>query len=159
MSLYNEWNLDVFYKGINDPALSADMEKLEKLVESYKEMIASLTMDDPKATLRKVIETKEEMAVTTRRLGGYFSMRRSANSMDSEVSFYQTKLQTLMAGTAKEGVMFEKYVGKVENLNEIIESDDLLREYKFYFSQVLSSIEANGDMAAYKRVGRIRRWL
>ena len=24
---------------------------------------------------------------------------------------------------------------------------------------VLSSIEANGDVAAYKRVGRIRRWL
>ena len=139
--MYNEWNLNVFYNGIDDPALAADMEKLEKLVESYKEMVANLTMDDPRATLRKVLETKEEMSTTTRRLGGYFSLRRSANSMDSEVSAYQTKLQALMAGTAKEGVMFEKYVGKVENLDAVIESDDLLKEYKFYFSQVLSSIE------------------
>ena len=139
--MYNEWNLNVFYKGIDDPALAADMEKLEKLVASYKEMIASLSMDDPKATLRKVIETKEEMSTTTRRLGGYFSLRRSANSMDSEVSAYQTKLQSLMAGTAKEGVMFEKYVGKVENLDAVIESDEVLSQYKFYFSQVLASIE------------------
>ena len=139
--MYNEWSLDVFYKGIDDPALQSDMQKLEELVAAYKEMIASLTMDDPKATLRRVIETKEELAVLTRKLGGYFSLRRSANSMDSEVSAYQTRLQTLMAGTAKEGVMFEKYVGRIEDLDAIIESDDLLREYKFYFSQVLSSIK------------------
>ena len=139
--MYNEWSLDVFYKGIDDPALQSDMQKLENMVAAYKEMIASLTTDDPGATLRRVIEVKEELAVLTRRLGGYFSLRRSANSMDSEVSAYQTRLQTLMAGTAREGVMFEKYVGKIENLDAIIDSDELLREYKFYFSQVLSSIE------------------
>ena len=57
--MYNEWSLDIFYKGIDDPALQSDMQKLEKLVASYKEMIASLKMDDPKATLRRVIETKD----------------------------------------------------------------------------------------------------
>ena len=139
--MYNEWSLDIFYKGIDDPALQADMQKLEELVAAYKEMVASLTMDDPRATLRKVMETKEELAVLTRRLGGYFSLRRSANSADAEGARYQTKIGALMASTAKEGVMFEKYVGKVENLNAIIESDDLLKEYRFYFSEVLSSIQ------------------
>ena len=84
--MYNEWSLDVFYKGINDPALLSDMKKLEELVASFKETIASLTLDDPRATLRRVIEMKEEMSTTVRRLGGYFSLRRSANSSDSEVS-------------------------------------------------------------------------
>ena len=139
--MYNEWSLDIFYKGIDDPALQADMQKLEELVAAYKEMVASLTMDDPRATLRKVMETKEELAVLTRRLGGYFSLRRSANSADAEGARYQTKIGALMASTAKVGVMFEKYVGKVENLNAIIESDDLLKEYRFYFSEVLSSIQ------------------
>ena len=139
--MYNEWSLDIFYKGIDDPALQSDMQKLEETVAAYKKMIASLTMDDPRATLRQVMETKEELAVLTRRLGGYFSLRRSANSADAEGARYQTKIGALMASTAKEGVMFEKYVGKVENLDHIIESDDLLKEYKFYFSEVLSSIE------------------
>ncbi len=139
--MYNEWSLDVFYKGIDDPALQSDMQKLENLVASYKEMIASLDMDDPRAALRRVMETKEELSTLTRRLGGYFSLRRSANSADAEGARYQTKISTLMASTAKEGVMFEKYVGKIENLDTVIESDDLLREYTFYFSQVLASIE------------------
>ena len=54
--MYNEWNLDIFYKGIDDPQLCSDMQKIEELVAAYKEMIASLNLDDPKATLRKVIE-------------------------------------------------------------------------------------------------------
>lgn len=139
--MYNEWDLTVFYKGIDDPALQADMEKIEKLVASYKEMIASLSMDDPRATLRRIIEIKEEMSVTNRRLGGYFSLRRSANSSDSEVSAYQTKLRSLMAGTAREGVLFKKYIGSIEQLDAVIESDDVLREYRFYFDEILSDLQ------------------
>lgn len=30
---------------------------------------------------------------------------------------------------------------------------------RLQLEQVLSSIEANGDMSAFKRTGRIRRWL
>ena len=30
---------------------------------------------------------------------------------------------------------------------------------RLQLEQILSSIEANGDMAAYKRAGRIRQWL
>ena len=139
--MYNEWSLDVFYKGIEDPALQVDMKKLEELIASFKETVANLTMEDPRATLCRVIGMKEEMSTLVRRLGGYFSLRRSANSSDSEVSSYQTKLQALMAGTAKENVMFEKYVGKIADLDKIIESDELLSQYKFYFGEVLESIK------------------
>ena len=141
--MYNEWSLDVLYKGINDPALEADVEKVTKVVAEYKKMIAEMTADDPRATLRKIIEIKEEMRLLTRRLFGYFSLRRSTNSSDNEVSAYQTKLQSLLAGTAKESVMFEKYVGSLENLDEIIASDELLSEYAFYFKEVRESVSHN----------------
>ena len=29
------WNLDVIYRGFDDPAFAADMEKLERLVQDY----------------------------------------------------------------------------------------------------------------------------
>ena len=141
--MYNEWSLDVLYKGINDPALEADVEKVTKVVAEYKKMIAEMTADDPRATLREIIEIKEEMRLLTRRLFGYFSLRRSTNSSDNEVSAYQTKLQSLLAGTAKESVMFEKYVGSLENLDEIIASDELLSEYAFYFKEVRESVSHN----------------
>ncbi len=146
--MYNEWSLDVFYKGIDDPALTNDMQKLEENVAAYKKAVSSLTYDDPTATLRKIIDLKETTVLLVRRLAGYFSLRRSVNSSDSEVSVYQTKIQALMAGTAKENVMFEKYVGGIEDLDAVLEADEVLKEYKFYFGEIKQSVSHNmGDEA------------
>ena len=138
-----EWSLDIFYKGIDDPAFSSDMQRLEALVAECKSLMPSLDTACPKDALRKAIELKEEMAVLTRRLFGYFSLRRSTNSTDSEVASYQTRLQRLMASTAKENVLFEKYVGALEDLDSVIASDELLSQYKFYFSEIKASVSHN----------------
>ena len=66
--MYNEWSLDIFYKGIDDPALVADMAKLEETVAKVKETTASLTYDDPAKTLREMIDLKEALTVLVRRL-------------------------------------------------------------------------------------------
>ena len=141
--MYNEWSLDVFYKGIDDPALKADMAKLEENVASYKKAVASLNYDNPTASLRVIIDLKETTVLLVRRLAGYFSLRRSTNSSDSEVSVYQTEIQALMAGTAKENVMFEKYVGGIENLDAVLDADEVLKEYKFYFGEIKQSVSHN----------------
>ncbi len=141
--MYNEWSLDALYCGTDDPRLASDMARVEALVEESKAKIGELTYDDPRASLRAVIDIKEELGVLVRRLAGYFSLRRSANSRDTEVSLYMTKIQRLMASTARENALFEKYVGGVENLEAVLESDEVLSQYKFYFSLVVASVKHN----------------
>ena len=141
--MYNEWSLDVLYKGTDDENLSRDMERLEALVAEYKAEIASMNEKEPKEALKRVIALNEEMRVLVRRLAGYFSLRRSTNSTDKESSVYMIKIQTLLSSTAKEHVAFEKYVGGLEDLDAIIASDELLSEYKFYFSEVKDSVSHN----------------
>ena len=141
--MYKEWSLEIFYKGIDDPSLSADIAKLEGNVEQYKKLISALNYDDTAKTLREIIDLKESTAVLVRKIAGYCSLRRSANSTDKEVSGIMTKIQALMASTAKENVIFEKYVGKIENLDEVLSSDEILAQYKFYFSEVKASVSHN----------------
>ncbi len=141
--MYNEWSLDVFYKGVDDPAFAADIERLERAVKTYKESIAALSYDDTAKTLRAIIDLRENMSVLTRRLMGYMSLRRSTDSADTEVSPYQTKLQLLLASVAKEHVMFEKYVGGIENIDACIASDPVLSEYKFFFEEIIESVSHN----------------
>ena len=148
--MYNEWSLEIFYKGINDPALAEDMSALEKNVATYKTLIAALNYDNTAKSLREIIDLKESTTVLVRKLAGYCSLRRSTNSSDSEVAGLLNKIQTLMASTAKENVMFEKYVGKIENLDEVLASDEILAQYKFYFSEVKASV------SQYERRGRGR---
>ncbi len=141
--MYNEWSLDIFYKGIDDPGFSADIEALERTVEDYKRAVAALTYDDTVTSLRKIIDIKETTTLLARRLMGYMSLRRATNSADTEVSVPQTKLQMLLASTAKEGVMFEKYVGGIHDLDAVLAKDPLLSEYKFYFHEIKESVSHN----------------
>ena len=140
--MYNEWSLDCFYKGIDDPALASDMEKLEVAVKTYKSIVPALSYDDTVKSLREVIDLKETITVLVRRLMGYFSLRRSTNSADTEVSVPQTKIQMLMASTARESVMFEKYVGGIEDIDAVISQDEVLKEYKFYFNEIKESVSS-----------------
>jgi oligoendopeptidase F len=161
--MYNEWSLDIFYKGIDDPALSADMEKLEQITANYKNAVAALNFEDVSASLRQIIVLKEQITLLVRRLAGYFSLRRSANNADSEVSVPMTRVQTLMAGLAKENVMFEKYVGKIENLDEILEGDEVLSQYKFYFEEIKEAVSHNmsdeaEDVFAKMNISGGRAW-
>ncbi len=141
--MYNEWSLDIFYKGIDDPSFTSDIETLEKTVKEYKAVIASLSYDDTARTLRQIIDLKETTALLVRRLMGYMSLRRSTNSSDKEVSVPQTKLSMLMTSAAKENVMFEKYVGSIENIDAVLASDEVLSQYKFYFNEIKESVSHN----------------
>lgn len=161
--MYNEWSLDVFYKGIDDPALAADVAKLEETVAKCKSVVTALNYDDTAKTLREMIDIKETLTLLVRRLAGYFSLRRSANSSDTEVSAYMTKIQMMMASLARENVMFEKYVGGIEDIDAVIEGDEVLSEYKFYFGEVKDSVAHNmsddaEDVFARMNISGGRAW-
>ena len=138
--MYNEWSLDVLYQGMEDPGLQRDMKRLEDVVDQYKSAVAALDAASPAASLRRVIEISEEMQLLSRRLGSYFSLRRSANSSDAQGAAYLTKIKALNAGTARESVLFQTFVGHLENLDEIIAGDEVLCEYRYYFSEMRKAV-------------------
>jgi oligoendopeptidase F len=132
--MYNEWSLDIFYKGADDPKLASDIARLEAAIKEYSDAVAALDANDARATLRRAIEIEEEVTVLFSRIAGYFSLRRSANSGDTEGARYLTKIQALGASTTGPSVAFEKFVGSLDNLDEIIADDELLSHYTFYFN-------------------------
>ena len=161
--MYNEWSLDIFYKGIDDPALAADMEKLETTVAHCKAFVATLSYDDTAKTLREMIDIKETISLLVRRLAGYCSLRRSVNSKDTEVAAYMTKIQMMMASLARENVMFEKYVGGIADIGTVIAGDEVLSEYSFYFEEIKDSVSHNmsddaEDVFAKMNISGGRAW-
>lgn len=138
--MYNNWSLDKLYKGIDDPKLDADMARLENCLDQYKKAVASLDSENAAASIKSVILLSEEMGLLLRRLAGFFSLRRSANATDTAGAVYLTKIQALMASTAKEGVIFDKFVGGIEDLDKLIEGDEVLSQYKFHLGKIKESV-------------------
>jgi len=138
--MYNEWSLDVLYKGIDDPNIKIDLARLEEVIELYKKTVSEMDAADPAGSIKAAILVDEELNVLVRRLSTYFSLRRSANNNDTEGAAYMTRIQGMVASVAKESVMFEKFVGAVENLDEVIDSDELLSEYRFLLTETKNSV-------------------
>ena len=138
--MYNNWSLEKLYKGIDDPKLDADMARLENCLDQYKKAVSSLDPENAAASIKSVILLSEEMGLLLRRLAGFFSLRRSANATDTAGAVYLTKIQTLMASSAKEGVVFDKFVGSIEDLDKLIEGDEVLSQYKFHLGKIKESV-------------------
>ncbi|MBQ9161650.1 MAG: M3 family oligoendopeptidase [Clostridia bacterium] len=141
--MYNEWSLDVLYKGADDPAIEKDMASLTAAVAEYKEAVAALDAATPTKSLRRVIDAKEKGSLLVRRLAGFCSLRRSANSSDTLGALYMTKIQALMASNAKANVAFEKFVGEIGDIDTVISGDEVLSQYKFYFEEIKQSVSHN----------------
>ena len=141
--MYNEWSLDILYKGADDPQIDKDLKLLEDKVAQYKAEIQKLDADCPAKSLRTIIDIKEELTVLVRRLSGFFSLRRSTNAADTAGAAYTTKISAMLASTAKENVIFEKFVGNINDLDSVLDSDEILSQYKFYFNEIKESVSHN----------------
>ena len=133
--MYNEWSLDVFYKGADDPALQDDMSKLEETIKIYNEAADQLDATDAAASLRRMIQLEEQITLLISRIAGYFSLRRSANSADAEGAKYLTKIQALGASTTGASVKLKKFLGAIDDLDALIKDDQLLSAYSFYLHE------------------------
>ena len=138
--MYNTWSLDILYRGIDDPKLATDMERFHALIGLFSEAVAALDKDNAAQTIRRVIDVKEELTVLAHRLAGYFGLRRSADSSDAEGASYLTKISAMIAATTKDNVIFEKFAGSIEDLESVLESDEVLAQYKFYFEEIKNDI-------------------
>ena len=138
--MYNEWSLDAFYHGTNDPALNQDMEALSQTIYAYKAAAGNPPAESSREYLRRVVDLEEAMSVLIRKLSGYFHLRRSTDSTDAEGAKYMTKIRALATAKTKESVVFQKYVGSLENIDALIANDPVLSQYAFHFHRMQNAV-------------------
>ena len=127
----HEWSLDVLYRGYDDPKFAEDMKKLDEALartNGFAENIASMP---PKEALFEYIQQGEEDHLLISKLFNYASLRTSANTKDTESASVTGRLMGKLSSTAKARTKIEKYIATIPNLDELIASEPILREYEY----------------------------
>lgn len=132
----SEWSLDVLYKGFDDPKFQEDFKKVDEVCANINAFAAGLPGGDPKENLLTYINLQEQMSGMVYSMGVYANLRQSVNTSDSESVSYMGRLMAKAAGTTKADTIAKKYVASLENLDELIESDPLLKEYEALLKRV-----------------------
>lgn len=131
------WNLDVIYRGFDDPAFAADMKKLEKLVKDYAAFAGELVGQTPLDGLKKGIALEEALTVLTAKLGEYASLRQSVNTRDAEAGSRLGQVMQRISGAAGAQAQWREWVSNIPDLMVLVAGDETLKDYTFLFERLL----------------------
>lgn len=122
------WNLDVMYKGYDDPKYINDFKKVSEIVNN----INSLKLDDnnPILTIEENLRLTEELNTLLMELFTYSSLRSSTNVNDFEAMKEMGQLQMLLQETVEASVMFQKYLTKFD-LDSLAKESNIIKTYLF----------------------------
>ena len=131
------WNLDVIYRGFDDPAFAADMEKLEKLVQDYVAFAGELDKQTPLDGLKKGVALEESLSELSGKLVEYAFLRQSSNTRDAEAGSRLGQVMQILTGAAGAQAQWREWVSKIPDLMTLVGSDETLKDYTFLFESLL----------------------
>ena len=133
------WNLDVIYKGFDDPAFSEDLESLKQEVAAFGEFAKNLPQEDALAALREGTALQEEISRLGGKLAEYAMLRQAADARDSEAGSQMGRVMAVLSATAGSEAAFQKWASKLPDLMELAEQDEVLKQYRFRFANMKKS--------------------
>ncbi len=133
------WNLDPIYKGFEDPAFEADMQALKAAADEIAAFTDGLEAIDPLQGLRRGIELQEQFDKLVNKLAEYASLRQSANTKDPTAGSALGRVMAIYSGVAAPLAAFESWASQLPNLMELVEADEMLRDYQFLFANMKDS--------------------
>ena len=132
-----QWNLDVIYRGFEDPVYQSDVKKLEQAVKTFQEFTQQLPSGaDSGQALRTGIQLQETLSELADKLVNYAYLRQAANAKDGEAGSQVGQLMALYSGVAAPQAAFEGWASQLSDLMDLVQGDDVLREYAFLFENM-----------------------
>lgn len=130
------WSLDALYHGYEDNKFKEDLKKADAVVDEMNTLAKELDTYGPKEGLKKIIDVWEKAAELKTNLFVYCFLRQSTNTTDSESTSFQGILSQKFSNATKAEAMFKKYIAEIENLEDILKEDDILKEYQFMLMDI-----------------------
>lgn len=137
--MYDKWSLNVLYNDYTDERFQNDLNEMDAIITQMHEATKALGTKDTKETLVKGLQLEERYSRVTARLFNYCALRQSTNTSDADSAAYMGQLMQKNNETTADSTLFEKYVASVENLEDLIQSDAFLSEYKDYLLRIKDS--------------------
>lgn len=135
----HNWDITPLYAGFDDPVFLQDVEALQAKAGELVAFVPTLDSLEHLEGLRKGTQLLEEMARPTDRLNTFVKLRLAANTSDPEATAWQGKINRIIASAAGAEAAYKQWAGKLPELEELLEQDDILQQYRFYYTQLAES--------------------
>ena len=130
------WDLTILYNGFDDPAVASDTKELEKAISELGALAEKAEKMEHAPLLHAYIEVNERISDYANKLIIYSNLRYSANTADAEAASSMGKLMGMLSGTAAPAAKLSKIISEYSDLEDIIENDEFLTEYRYLLTNI-----------------------
>lgn len=132
------WSLDELYPSFESEEYLSDFKKLDESMEDFikwsDDNLSSL--DNPKHKIETYLKKLIDFTTLFSKLASYPSLTTSVDAKNEIALKYLDQLHSKHTLTTKANIQFQNFIGALENLDEIIEESEFLKEHSFYLKQI-----------------------
>ena len=140
--MYNEWSLDILYKGLEDKKYKDDFNKLKQLIndiESFSKILSDGGNEEE--LLLKAIEYIEQYKVLSDSLMIYLTLRESVNTTDSEIVNELNILTKQLSELSKPFTIIKKWIAGIEDMDKYMDKHPKLKAYSFMINNIKKDVK------------------
>lgn len=136
-----EWSLKEIYPSFKSKEFKNDLEKVDVIVKSLNDLSEEVySNNNYKENLEKVINLLEKSNLLIGKIYSYCSLTISTDSKNLEARKFQDIITVKNSSLTLPLTKIYKWIGQIENIEEIINSSDLLLQHKFVIEEILEKI-------------------
>ena len=131
------WSLKELYPSFQSDEFKNDFETLDKIIDEFIHLGKETTgiAVDIRDVLERYIYINTELSKTSRMLGAMTHLTLSTDTKNSTALRYQDILSSKLSNLAESEAQLTRWMGRIENLDVIIESSPLLKEHEFIIKE------------------------
>lgn len=133
-----KWSLKELYEGFESPEFRRDSERILTLIEEVNQYAEKefKDTDNAKEKIETYIQYEIEMNNLVSRVMGFANLTMSTDARDEAAREHFSRIAMKLSSATKAEVLFKRFILKLENLEEIIEESELLKEHSFLLDEV-----------------------
>jgi len=126
----NTWDLSYLYESFEDERFLADLQKWPELIDQQQALLDNTAMDT-QTKLEQLVALDEEASAVSDRVYSFVSMTLATDANNGTAQQFSDKLSLISNKARLTGSAMTRFVGSIENLDEIIAASEKLQPVAF----------------------------
>lgn len=131
------WDLDVLYTSFDSPECKRDWEELVQQIQDLKKWANEHLHSAENAVSKMESYITQLMSILQKqyRLYSFAELTASVDARNEQALQLSERIQELAVEKVEPSVQFQKWIGTLEQLGELISKSDLLEEHRFFLEE------------------------
>ncbi|MGI6527374.1 MAG: M3 family oligoendopeptidase [Caldicoprobacterales bacterium] len=133
------WSLEELYPSFQSENFQEDLSTLDQIIEEVKQWakFSLKSFENPVEKIELYINKEIQLSLLFSKLMSYAALVSSVEARNQDALNTIEKLQVKYNELTEPWVLFEKWLASLENLDQVIQSSDLLREHTYFLKQII----------------------